>query len=381
MKAALTNIRGFTLIEIVLLIVVAGILSTVAFRTILTISESAKTEETKQELETLAYAVTGNPELQNNGIRTNLGYVGDVGAMPASLDALHSNPGGYSTWNGPYIENRFTQVTDDYKRDAWGNLYQYSGVTITSTGGSGMVRKLANSVDDLLLNSVGGTVLDLDGTPPGPVYNDSLSVRLTMPDGAGSMMTRTRTPDAGGNFSFDSIPIGNHDIRILYMPSIDTVKRFVSVLPASSLYNEYYLPSNVWHDTAVGGAGLSYVNNSDTLLSANCFKLLFWITNSGTSAISVNWIKLTWSSPTAYYKLVLWGAITVRDGNPALTSGSTANFTSTQILNPGQSIQILIDGFHADPGGGGPPVDMSNTTFTVQFSDGSTFSFTADLCL
>jgi type II secretory pathway pseudopilin PulG len=243
---------GFTLIELVLLIVITAILATVALRSAVTVSETAKVEQTKHELEALAYAVVGNPELQNNGVRTDFGYVGDVGAMPPNLDALVQNPGGYATWNGPYVQSRFSQMTDDYKKDAWGNLYQYAGgVTITSTGGSGMIRKLTNSVNDLLQNQVSGVVYDLDGRPPGSTYQDSISVRLTIPDGAGGMITSTAGVDAGGYFSFDSIPIGNHDIRIVYLPESDTLVRFVSVLPSSEPHGSYYLTSSFQVSPAV----------------------------------------------------------------------------------------------------------------------------------
>jgi type II secretory pathway pseudopilin PulG len=243
---------GFTLIELVLLIVITAILVTVALRSALTVSETAKVEQTKHELEALAYAVVGNPELQNNGVRTDFGYVGDVGAMPPNLDALVQNPGGYATWNGPYIQDRFSQMTDDYKKDAWGNLYQYAGgLTITSTSGSGIIRKLANAVNDLLQNQVSGVVYDHDGRPPGSTYQDSISVRLTIPDGAGGMVTKIAGVDAGGYFSFDSIPIGNHDIRIVYLPESDTLVRFVSVLPSSAPHGSYYLTSSFQVSPAV----------------------------------------------------------------------------------------------------------------------------------
>jgi len=259
----IVNCRGITLIEVVMVIVIAGILATIALRSAGIVSNTAKVEETKQELDALAFAIVGNPELQNNGVRSDFGYVGDVGAMPPDLDALHSNPGSYSTWNGPYIQNRFSQITDDYKKDAWGKLYEYSaGVTIISpegtTGGgcggptttSGIVRKLANSVADLLQNQVRGVVYDLDGTPPGDTYNDSVSVHLIVPDGAGGMTTRTTSPDIGGYFSFDSVPIGTQTLNVIYLPDSDTLKRFVTILPNSSIYSEYYLPSDVWADSS-----------------------------------------------------------------------------------------------------------------------------------
>jgi prepilin-type N-terminal cleavage/methylation domain-containing protein len=166
MDSGITQEHGFTLIEVIIVVVIAGILVTVALRSAGMIANTARTEETKQELEALATAMIGNPELENNGVRSDFGYVGDVGAMPPNLDALYSNPGSYATWRGPYIDNEFTQKTDDYKKDAWDAAYAYGGVNITSHGsGSDIVRTLGKSTDDFTLNQVKGIVLDLDGTP------------------------------------------------------------------------------------------------------------------------------------------------------------------------------------------------------------------------
>ncbi|MDZ4724100.1 MAG: type II secretion system protein [candidate division Zixibacteria bacterium] len=238
---------GFTLVELVIAIVIAGILATVALRSGKTISDISRVEETKAELDALATAIAGNATLANNSVRTDFGYVGDVGALPANLDALYTNPGGYATWRGPYIPNRFSQVADDYKKDSWGVDYTFGSTTITSTGGgTSIVRKVAEASSDLTINRVTGILYDLDGTPPGSTYKDSITLRLTIPNGTGSTITKTKTPNAGGFFTFDSIPIGNHDLQVIYKPLNDTTSRFVTVTPKSTVYNEHAFSTNLW---------------------------------------------------------------------------------------------------------------------------------------
>jgi len=252
-KSRMREQSGFTLIEVVLVIVITGILVAVTFKTGRQVYDTAKVAETKHELNALADAIAGNPVLVNNGIRSDFGYVGDIGSLPPDLDALYSNPGSYATWNGPYISNRFTQVANDYKKDAWGTDYAYGGTTITSSGsGSNMNRRIANSSDELLRNSLSGSVFDADGTPPGRDYRDSIAVFLTVPNGSGGQMIRAASTDLGGYFVFDSLPIGAHDIEIVYGPQDDTLRRFVAVNPGSETHVEFRFEADYWYDIPSG---------------------------------------------------------------------------------------------------------------------------------
>lgn len=242
--------RGYTLVELVVVIIIVAVLASITMRSMRGATDIARTEETKQELDKLAFAIVGNQERMSGGSITDFGYVGDVGALPDSLGALVINPGGYSTWDGPYIRDEFTDGSGDteYCLDAWGKVYSYSGgVTITSSGsGSNITRQITNTVDNLIYNTVSLTVTDLDNTPPGSTYGDSIKFILTYPDGSGSTTSATKFPGSDGYVQFDSIPIGQHQLKMIYIPSSDTSICRVTVNPASRYYKEFSLASDVW---------------------------------------------------------------------------------------------------------------------------------------
>jgi len=239
------RVGGFTLIELIIVIIIMGIIATIATRKMSGTIETAKYEQTKQEMDQLAFAIAGDPHLYLNGSRTDFGYVGDVGALPPNLDALAQNPGGYSTWDGPYIAGGFN--SDDFKKDAWSALYTYTDTLIRSTGSGSNIDKLfANSSTDLLNNVIEGFVTDANYNMPGAVYKDSMFIRLTYPDGSGGTTTASTIPSAKGNFSFANIPIGSHTLTVVYLPDTDTASYNIGVNPASTVKLSLIFPADLW---------------------------------------------------------------------------------------------------------------------------------------
>ena len=241
----LDNDRGFTLIELVIVIIIVGILATVAVRKLSTSLDTAKYEHTMKELNALAEAIAGNPGLYTKGARTDFGYVGDVGSLPPNLDALVTNPGSYSTWDGPYISRGID--LDEFKTDGWNIAYTFSDTLIRSTGSGSNIDKLcAVSSSALLNNTVRGYLVDADDEMPGSIYRDSLEILLTYPDGSGSTTTSTINPTAQGSFSFVSVPVGNHTLSVIYIPDSDTTTYTVSVTPQADVKIAITFPTDLW---------------------------------------------------------------------------------------------------------------------------------------
>jgi len=243
--------NGYSLLELVVVIIIIGIITSISIHSLKNSVETAKIEKTKRNLGQLAYAIAGNPNLISNSVRTDFGYVGDVGALPNNLDALISNPG-YTTWKGPYIHDKFYPNTfslaTNFKYDGWGKAFNYSGSNVISSTGGGFTisKKLANSTNDLLINTINIVVTELNHNPPGSVYKDSILLSLVFPNGTGSYTTANKYPKSDGYTQFDSIPIGRHNLSMIYIPTNDTITRKVVVNPGQTNYLELSFYKNYW---------------------------------------------------------------------------------------------------------------------------------------
>jgi prepilin-type N-terminal cleavage/methylation domain-containing protein len=224
---------GFSLIELLVVIIVIGILTSVAMQSMDVAIEDARRTKTVREMDMLSKAIVGDPSITNGHERSDFGYVGDIGAFPPNLHALVSNPGGWSTWNGPYIPSGFAQDTLGFKTDEWGAAYGYAGGTTISSsgGGSAITKKIADSTDDYLRNRVMGTVRDANDSVPGDTYCDSVNISITVPNGSGGKVIKTYHPNTSGGFVMDSLPAGKHALSIVYVPEADTILRNLTVLP------------------------------------------------------------------------------------------------------------------------------------------------------
>lgn len=279
MMQRIRNISGFGLIELTVVIIVVGVLVAVAMQSATVIVQDARRVETEREMEMLAKAIVGDPAIMSNGRRADFGYVGDVGGFPANLQALYESPGGFSTWDGPYILPGLVQDSTGFKMDEWGSLYNYSGgVTIQSSGGgSTITKKVADAVTDYTLNTLNGSIRDANDSVPGATYLDSVDIKITIPDGAAGTTTKTYSPDAAGIFTLDSLPVGTHPLRMIYTPNVDTLLRYVTILPRHKGWASYKFASAYFSG---GGGGCSGpgtetlrpvgVGNSSNLVANGC---------------------------------------------------------------------------------------------------------------
>jgi len=117
---------GFTLIEMLVVLVIIGLIMGLAGPRVLNYLSDARTKAAKLQLEAFASAL-------------DLYYL-DTGRYPSAsegLDALVKRPGNVDIWNGPYIKGNTVPM------DPWGHTYVYrspaekAAYEITSLGSDG----------------------------------------------------------------------------------------------------------------------------------------------------------------------------------------------------------------------------------------------------
>jgi len=96
--------RGFTLVELLLVLVILALIAGLVLPGIIGKAESAKAKAASSQISRIGMSVES--------------FYLDTGVAPSSLDELVQEPSGVTGWNGPYIKNSLL-------KDPWGQPYIY----------------------------------------------------------------------------------------------------------------------------------------------------------------------------------------------------------------------------------------------------------------
>ena len=98
------GMRGFTLVELLLVLMILALIGGLVLPRIIGKAEGAKVKAAALQVDRLAMAVES--------------YYLDTGSTPDNLDLLVSEPGNVKGWNGPYVRGSLL-------KDPWGRDYEY----------------------------------------------------------------------------------------------------------------------------------------------------------------------------------------------------------------------------------------------------------------
>jgi len=99
------NARGFTLVELLLVLVILALIGGLVLPNIIGKAEGAKVKAAGSQISRLAMAVES--------------FYLDTGTTPDSLDDLVNEAGDVDGWNGPYVK-------PSSLKDPWGREYVYN---------------------------------------------------------------------------------------------------------------------------------------------------------------------------------------------------------------------------------------------------------------
>jgi general secretion pathway protein G len=149
-SASRTGSRGFTLIEVVVVLSILAVLAGAMIPAVVQQVERARTRATQQEMADLVVGLHA--------------YYEDCGTLPSSLFGLVTDADGDPGWDGPYMGG-LGDVATGVAADAWGSAYTYVVAPTLSGGGRADLVLISAGQDRALGSSQsGGTwTLDADG--------------------------------------------------------------------------------------------------------------------------------------------------------------------------------------------------------------------------
>lgn len=231
------NRRGFTLIEVIVILAVISILAAIAVPLALRIFERTAEDATREELANLKKAMIGDPQKLQSSFRSEFGFLGDVGRIPANLDELliqgslpaftfDASKQAGAGWKGPYITGAAAgSAAAEFKKDQWGNDYTYSDADFTNADGQAADGKITSNGPDGVFGNSDDIVLEIlknetSATVRGKVKDtagvglEAVPVEFYSPVN-GTLTTTTATTDANGEYALTLAPFGPRGVRAL----------------------------------------------------------------------------------------------------------------------------------------------------------------------
>lgn len=349
---------GFTLFQLVALIVVLGLIATTAVQLVVILTPSTWENEARRELEIIKCAVIGCTE-------GDCGFIGDAGAIPTLLEHLLTDPGIYCNWQGPYLDVGFVDDPLDYLVDPWGNPYIWDSenLTITSTAGGNtdpIIISMASSTAELLGNSVQYQFTDENGA-----FLTPLEIEVYVNYGCGDILLDY---DESIGFYGDGFPECGLEVSVINLVAEDTLYPPDCPNPPCDPAPITCQWGSIEYDGSVALSGaMNDIVSLDIKVTGEC---TFTITS-----VSIQWKGSSWCGTVPYLESFIlngtsyWNYITDNNGVRA-TSGQELILSSDIELAPGSGIEITDLKFANQRFGDASPMMMEGSEFIIRMFSG-----------
>lgn len=211
--------QGLTLLELVVVLGILAVLSTVAVRSLQPVADQARYEVTQKVLNDLWQAALGGPSPGNaapatQGGYTRSGFITDTGSLPTDVNELLVCPAGLIDRTLQTFDSDRDSVDDVSLVSGWNGPYLHLGAGATSVmDGWGNEPLLTIDSGELELRSFGS---DGNSLPPEDGYRKDIVLHIGPADYLGTIVFRIFAIDPMNGSRIDPAPSGTEQLGVLF---------------------------------------------------------------------------------------------------------------------------------------------------------------------
>jgi len=207
--------RGLTLLELVVVLGILAVLSTVAIRTLEPIADQARYEQTQSVLNHLRHALVGSAEPIGGALATvRSSFIPDTGSLPLDWDCLMVRPPSLIERSLQTFDSDRDSINDIHLTSGWNGPYMTLGAGVTEIlDGWGAEPALILDSGALEILSLGS---DGDSISPEGGYRSDISLTVQPKDYQGALVFKLYAIDTINGSRIDPSPTGSEQLGVLF---------------------------------------------------------------------------------------------------------------------------------------------------------------------
>lgn len=203
--------QALTLLELVVVLGILAVLSTVAVRSLEPIADQARYESTQTVLNDLRLATVG---VTVGTTSRSASFIGDTGTLPSDVDALQVRPVALVEHSLQLFDSDRDAINDVSLSSGWNGPYMHLGVGLSGVldgwGAEPALLATSGNLDIISLGSDGDSLAPEDG------YRTDLTVTIQVRDYTGDVTFRLFSIDGLNGSRIDPSPTGTEQLGVLF---------------------------------------------------------------------------------------------------------------------------------------------------------------------